>query len=432
MKILDFLNVSNMSNLEADSGYVFQKELMKEILSQRPNWEFYFISPKQTPSLDKRIKNLKLDFGHNKFEVRFSFPWNDIKKLIKDILPSIDLIYVNQSEQASNFRALATTLSPNRKIPLISYFHYLPIEPSHYHFSAEEGILDYDNMVNLKERRFPCSLRFDQTLNNQDLALPIFLKQIEAIYVSDYNIICSNFGLDLLLGNAQKLVPSISGNFAVISPPVSFSEILTSKTKKYSNNISNQKKRILFNHRLYNHYGPKEFFDFIQYFYNNKRQDFEVIVTNPTDGRSKERNKLNPNVSRLEEEVLRLPYVKLEHSKTREEYYKTVLSSYISIGPMKPSALWSMSVVDSMACGVPVLCPNYACFPEILGADSKLLFSSSEELQNKIKKLFDNPTFYNEMSAYCKKRSEEFEVKNISKKFIEVFEKLDNKTQHDS
>jgi glycosyltransferase involved in cell wall biosynthesis len=422
MNILTLLNVSNISNLEADSGYVFQKLLMEEILSQRPDWNFFFISPKGTETIDDRIKFIEIDYGHNKFEARFNFPWKELKEKVEKIIHEIDLIYVNQSELATNFKALATTICSERKIPLVSYYHYLPLEPSHVHFGQEGKTLDYDMIVDLKEKRFPSSIRFDHTLNNHDLALPIFLREIEATYSSDYNVTCSNFGIDLFLSNAQKIVPSISGNFTAIPPPVSFKEI--ENALKDFKKPSLQKKVILFNHRLYSHYGPKEFFEVMNGIYNTIRQDFEVIVTHPTHGRSIERSKLDSSIQRTEEAATSLPFVKIRHSKTREEYYRTVASSYVAIGPMKPSALWSMSTVDALACGVPTLCPAYACFPELLGNNSGLLFSSSGELIEKISLLMDNPSVYQEKSAYCKERAGLFEVKNTAKKFIELFEKV--------
>ena len=376
MNILSLLNVSNISNLEADSGYVFQKLLMKEILSQRPDWNFFFISPRGTETIDERIHNIEIDYGHNKFEARFNFPWLELKEKIEKIIPKVNLIYINQAELATNFKALATTLCPERKIPMISYYHYLPLEPSHLHFGKEEKTLDYDMTVDPKEKRFPSSIRFDQTLNNHDLALPIFLREIEAIQISDYNITCSNFGIDLLFSNAQKIMPSVSGKIIAIPPPVSFDEI--EKSLKDFKRSDSQKKAILFNHRLYSHYGPEEFFEVIKKMYESVRQDFEIIITHPTHGRSVERSRLDPNVQRIENVITKMPFVKLKHSRTREEYYKTVANSYIAIGPMKPSALWSMSTVDALACGIPTLCPAYASFPEILGNNSDLLFRNSD------------------------------------------------------
>ncbi len=419
MKILNFLNVSNISNLEADSGFVFQNLLMTEILRQKPDWHFYFISPKVPVNLEERITHIELDYGHNKYEARFNFPWNELNNKTQNILDNIDVILINQSEHATNFRALVTSRIPDRRIPIVGYFHYLPIEPPHIHFDFSSD--DYDIATNVETRVQPISLRFDQTLNLQGLARTIFMRQIEALLDLDYAVTCSEFAIDLLVGNAQKIVPFTAPKISAIPPPISFIEAQQSYDQQ-----RNERKEIVFNHRLYNHYGPKEFFDFMDWFYANVRKDFQVIITDPTNGRSTERNLLDPTVNSTRSQILAKPYVRYAHSPSRKEYYKTIANSTISIGPFKPSALWSMSVVDSMACGIPVVCPNYACFPEILGASSDLLFSKPKELAHLINCLFDDTEFYRESSQYCLLRAQNFSVGNTARKFIDIFEQVKN------
>jgi hypothetical protein len=58
MKIFSYLNLSNPSNLEADSGFIFQSLLFKAILSLKPNTTIYFLCAKNTPIIDKRVKNI--------------------------------------------------------------------------------------------------------------------------------------------------------------------------------------------------------------------------------------------------------------------------------------------------------------------------------------------------------------------------------------
>jgi glycosyltransferase involved in cell wall biosynthesis len=389
---------------------------MREILRQKPDWEFYFIAPNHKGSIHERVYPIPLEHGKNKFESRFNFPWRDLEGKLVQVMPKVDLMYVNQSELATNFRALAATLVPERRIPLVSYFHYVPIEPPHFHF--EPGAEDYDLVADLEGQKALSSLRFDHTQNKHGLARQIFMRQIEALDGSDCSITCSKFGADLLVGSAQKIVPSVSPKMAVIAPPVSFEEAKLGTDIKKAD-----KKRILFNHRLYSHYGPRELFGFLDQFYERVRKDFEVLVTDPTHGKSAERQKLDPNATANKEELLRRPYVKLVHSAGREDYYRELGKCHMTIGPFKPSALWSMSVVDAMACGVPAVCPYYACFPEMLGVGSNLLFSTPKQLSDLINNLFDDKEFYKRASSYCTERARRFSVENTAKKFIDVFER---------
>jgi len=89
---------------------------------------------------------------------------------------------------------------------------------------------------------------------------------------------------------------------------------------------------------------------------------------------------------------------------------------------MRPSALWSMSAVDAMACGLPTLCPDYACFPEIVGSESPLLFSSFRGFKEILMLLLNDRGFYEEQSEYCRRRAEQFDVKHTAQKFIRIFE----------
>jgi len=96
----------------------------------------------------------------------------------------------------------------------------------------------------------------------------------------------------------------------------------------------------------------------------------------------------------------------------------------MGLGPLKASALWSMSVVDVMSCGKPVLCPAYAAFPEMLRHNPHLLANSQSDLSEKLNKLLDDPEHYGDMSNYCFEIAKEYSVDNTADKFIEIFESV--------
>lgn len=414
MKILDYLNVSNVSNLEADSGFIFQRHLLQGVLTQRPDWEVYLISPKNPLPEQSRLHHIPMKYGRNKYEARFNFPWSLLKDKLSGILGNIDLIYINQSEQTANFKALAATMHPSREIPILTYIHYFPVDPPHIHFddypdesSRQSGGLDRSK------------LRFDETLNMQGLAKTVLLRQIEALQISRMGLTCSQFGIDLITRSIRKIIPDFSAPMTAIHPPVSLEEgEVGLRTPKSSENT------IVFNHRMYNHYGPREFFDFLDWYRETRRDDFNVVLTDPTNNRSKERHQLDTSVNTNKEKILMKDFVSLNHSQDRENYYRTIGRARVAIAPFKPSALWSMSVVDCMAAGTPVIAPNYACFSEILGEESGLLVSSRVDLANKLDELFDNPDAYERARSYCISRASKFTSANTATKFIEVFEKI--------
>lgn len=73
MRILTFLNVSNRSRMQADSGYIFYNLLSPYFTKQN---SFYFASPE--PLSDCNCIHINKEFGFNKYEVRFSFDWSKV------------------------------------------------------------------------------------------------------------------------------------------------------------------------------------------------------------------------------------------------------------------------------------------------------------------------------------------------------------------
>ena len=427
MKILNYLNVSNPNNLESDSGFIFQKLLMNSILEKKPNWEFYFLSPNKVPLQNSKIKIIEVPNFKNKYQVRFDFDWKLFENVLYEFIDDIDLFLVNQSEQTSNFYSLVHTISKKTKIPFITYFHYLPIHPPHVHFGYEEEasmkpfiayIPSYPHMrVSFKkETKRTKFYEYDGTLNKGGLAEIILMRQAEAVKLSDYSVICSNFGKKLLENYIKKHFPKIKGNYSVIPPPVS------ATNKKNEKIVPDDKKIIVYNHRLYRSYGTKEFLDFMTHFYNNERKDFEIVFTDPTSGRSAERNGLDPDIEIFRKRISDLQFTKILHKKTQEEYFDLVNKCYMEMGPMKTHALWSMAVVDAMICGKPTLCPNYAAFPEITGGKGGLLYSSRSDLTKKLNHMFDDAEHYTVLSDYCEKRAKLFDASVTADKFIDIFE----------
>jgi len=286
MIIFSYLNVSNPSNLEADSGFIFQKLLLQSILEINQNFYAYLLCPKNTPFIHKRVKNIQIFKNScNKYSVRFNFPW--FKYIELSFLKNVDIAIINQPELTSNFRSLFTVLG-NRKVKIISYFHYIPIEK-----------------LPVKNRIF-----WEQSMNHNNLAQIIFKRQLEALITADYCITCSRFAIKFLKENIKTIGEKVNfKKLTYIPPPISLEEVLENKTEEKF-----PLKTIVYNHRLYKHYGTTEIFDWLSELFT-KRKDFQVLVTDPTFKRSRERNILNPDVERFKKYIGKLPFVKITHIK---------------------------------------------------------------------------------------------------------------------
>ena len=103
MRILTFLNVSNRSRMQADSGYIFYNLLSPYFTKQN---SFYFASPE--PLSDCNCIHINKEFGFNKYEVRFSFDWSKVMEIISKVSP--DVLIVNQVEQVPHYKAIILSL----------------------------------------------------------------------------------------------------------------------------------------------------------------------------------------------------------------------------------------------------------------------------------------------------------------------------------
>jgi glycosyltransferase involved in cell wall biosynthesis len=381
MKILNYLNISNPSNLRSDSGFIFQELLMKKILELRPNWEFYFICSKKTPKIrDRRIRNITLNNNKDAYSSRFSFNWEEFKKKLKKI--KLDAALINQSELSSNFFIFFNNVF-NKEIPIVSYYHYL----------------------NLSVKNSKRPIFYD--LNCGECGKIIFMKQIEAASISRMNLICSNFGKSLLLKNARKITAFDLSPFLNINPPISLEEV---DKVKVNNKKPNELKTLIYNHRLYRHYGTGLILKWLEELYE-KRKDFRVIFTDPTHKRSKIRNSYNPEVEHYKKIIKKSSFGKLKYFFSRHEYYKEIKDSYGGIAHLNKSTLWSMSMIDIMACSKPVIAPNIAAFPEILTRKNRdLLFKNKYEFFEKINKILDNEKYRYTKGEQCREIAENYDI----------------------
>lgn len=361
-----------------------------------PDLEVYFICPKGAPPINENVEHIILDDDYlNKYSVRFNFPWNKLMG-ISDILKDIDFIIVNQPELVSNFRSLFETLD-NKSIKIASYFHYVPIEKL-----PENGEIAYTS-----------------NMDHGNLAQIIFCRQLESLTIADYCITCSKYGIEFIRENAKLLSESynnlIDEKMISIPPPFFlYDNAKEESSKQY------KVKTFIYNHRLYDHYGTRTLFEWLTELYA-QRKDFNILVTDPTGKRNEERNRLDKSVGYFHKWLCGLPFVKVEHIKHHRDYYNVLSRCYAGFAPLKPSALWSMSAVDVMTHGKPLIAPDYACFPEILDNNQFLLYKNKNDFLMKVRGILDNKDLYLNAANYCLKQAKSFTVEETAKIFKSLF-----------
>ncbi|MBF4615471.1 hypothetical protein [Curtobacterium sp. VKM Ac-1376] len=348
--LLSYLNVSNASNLEADSGFVFQETLLAGL--RKLGWETVLVGPPGVAS-SSSSSTIEVGYPESKYGARFGFGWDALCNELQRFA-SVDALLVNQPELTVQLQALVASTF-GRKPRTGVYFHYIPVENV-----TEDGI------------------EWDPSLNQHGLASSIWARQVEAAELADFAMIGSSWGAEWFQRAARR---SGAGQVSleVVPPPASIAE----RPHAESNLVS-----ILYNHRLYGHYGTPQMLDWLQALHSRRPGAFEVVFTNPTGQRSAERRRLDPSVDEAIQRIGTLPFARVQQARSREEYARLLTQSDIGLGPLRNNALWNMSIADLMGAGRPVAAPAKGAFSEIVG-DPDLLFDDRESFLDVMGELID-------------------------------------------
>jgi len=336
MKLVSILWPSNYPNFEADSIFVFNRMLLRH-LAEFPGLDVTILGPRGMPPVAEQVSHHTIELGRNKFSVRLGFPWAEMRDALAELKP--DVVFVNMPEQALALRILVREeLRLNTRI--VTYVHYVP-------GNVTEGSGD---------------IVVEPGMDHAGGGQLILVRLLECLYASDLVLTCSNFARNTLMSMAERLFgpDQTSAPIEVLHPPIDLAEVEAAGCRDESGVA-----RIVYNHRLYNEYGTWDIFNLLDELYDEGNSEFRVLVTNPTGARNRERDTINPQVTRNIEVLAKKPYVDLQHFDRRNDYYVALKQSVAGIAPMKANALWSMSVVDVLAVGRPVVAFNIASFSEI-------------------------------------------------------------------
>lgn len=389
-RILFYLNPSNGTHVECDSGIVFNKLLIDQLILQDCQ---IHIASQTDPHIPGTQFN-SVNQGDNKYSVRFGYDCSRMNEIVNS-LDNVNICFLNQTEHGANIKS--TCVQAGREdISLVSYYHYLSI----FEVKGDQFI-------------------YDSSLNQGNLAKYILRRQLETAELSDRVLIHSKFGKKLLMESAEQLgCNDFSDKIRLVPAPVDLS--LHSKKLPES---KNRKLKILFNNRLYDHYGIHTIVSYLDTFSKEYTHDFELVLTNPTAGRSQERNTLDSSVQKNLESLKKRPYIRIDHRPLYSEYHNLLDEITIGVAPYRP-ALWSMSSLDVMASWKPVIAPCIGAFPEIV--PQGLLYSDRESFCEVMANLVFDESFYQRMQILCRKKAEEVRLETIGDKFYQIFREVMN------
>lgn len=383
MKFQAFLNVSNRDDIQADSGFVFQRLLAPELI--RRGHQFCLSGP--VPLDVEGASHEYCDLGSNKLQVRFKFDWDVVSEMIERQQP--DVLWVNQPELAAGFRSVLCSLGSDAQ--LITYIHYLPIH------QVSQG-----------------KVEVDRSLNNGQLGLPILLAVLGSLNVSDKVFVQSQFALHTLMQALDAFrIPYNKNKLHLLPPP--FDPFLM------ANGESGEppEKSILYNHRLYKHYGTEFFLEVIRMM--EDRKDVRFMVADLLTSRNGSRKKLGQgDVDYYRSILSSRPNVSFAKNKTRTEYKKAIDKCRIGLAAHRKMAVWSMSAVDCLGMGVPVIAPNFASYPEFVPTD--LLYNTIDEFKEIAINLLESDTSWTLASEASKNKIASFSPSNVTDKLLKVVE----------
>jgi glycosyltransferase involved in cell wall biosynthesis len=323
-RILTQINFSAGENPEGDSGLYFIRDLIHGILDNDTNFHFYVLTPKKHQALWEaelhypRVTLIPIDIAQRSHGGDFQFSPDQILETINFRKYEVDCLFLNQPELVIPYVHLLNKLLFHN-VPAVSYVHWFDIRK-------------------VKSKR--------------DIQKPALLSALAGMLISDLTGCNSIYGRQKIIAEAgnwfnDTCIEELQNKIRVVPPGLNTKEIDLNKGIPNSGNIT----RILINHRLLRYTGVRELLAETFPKLWELRQDFVVIVTNPSK-------------VRLPLKIKNVPWL-INGNYTRQEYLKLLWECDIVVSPHKATN-WSISTLEAMYSGcIPLLNIN-SFFPELV------------------------------------------------------------------
>lgn len=332
-KVLYLLNVSNPQRLSADSGWLFADILAPALVDQGA--EVTIACP--VPVTDPRVAHVPLPAAGSKYRARFTADVGALADLIAGVEPSV--VVANQIEHAGAVRAaLLEARSPAR---LAGYCHYLPFH--------------------VDERGVHSDVAFD----DGGLGVPVRMLFFTGLAACETILVHSATAAAWLAEAAAALDLDLSGRIRIVPPPRDPRLVATERRTPPRLGVAVADEttdggavvNVLYNHRLYEHYGTGRFLELAAQLTANP--SVRLTVMDLFGSRASGRRSLDASPERYRAALAALPGVQLVSDDGDRGAYRTILAGTdLALAPFRAGCTWSMSVIDCQAMGVPVLAPR--------------------------------------------------------------------------
>ncbi|MFH8363302.1 glycosyltransferase family 1 protein [Streptomyces anulatus] len=356
MRVLYLLNVSNSSQLTADSGFTFADMLTPALTDVGA--EVTVASP--VPAGDARVHFVPTTSPSTKYRARFDPGMDALIAPIRDRRPEV--VVANQIEAAPAIRAALLEAGVDAQIA--GYCHYLPFS------FTDTGVLELDPAMNDGSLGRSVLLAFAAGLAACDRVLVH-----SSTAASWTTAVAARTGVDL--GDKLHIVPAPRDVRLVRDP----AEITPPEGRVTG----------IYNHRLYRHYGTARFTQLARRL--TADAPVRLTVMDLFGTRSPGRIRLDPSPERHLEQLATMNGVTVASDRGDRIRYRNLLAgAHFGIAPFRPGCPWSMSVIDCQAMGLPVIGPRTGWLAEHI--DNELLFDTDDQAVQIVERLATDVEFY--------------------------------------
>ncbi|MGW0668967.1 glycosyltransferase [Streptomyces sp. NPDC002746] len=356
MRVLYLLNVSNSSQLTADSGFTFADMLAPALADA--GVEVTVASP--VPAGDARVNFAPTISPSTKYRARFDPGMDALVTLIRDRRPEV--VVANQIEAAPAIRAALLEARVDARIA--GYCHYLPFS------FTDTG-----------------DLELDPALNDRGLGHSVLLAFAAGLAACDRILVHSSTAASWTAAAAARTGVDLGDKLHIVPAPRDV------RLVRDPADITPPEGRVtgIYNHRLYRHYGTARFTQLARRLVADA--PVRLTVMDLFGIRSPERIRLDPSPERHLEELATTDGVTIASDRGDRIRYRSLLAgTHFGIAPFRPGCPWSMSVIDCQAMGLPVIGPRTGWLAEHI--DNELLFDTDEQAVHIVERLAADAEFY--------------------------------------
>ncbi|WP_246561712.1 glycosyltransferase family 1 protein [Streptomyces roseirectus] len=355
-RLLYLLNVSNPGHLSADSGFTFA-ELLTSAWADA-GVEVTVGAP--VPVGDERVRFVATASPATKYRARLAPDLDGLASVVREVRPQA--VVVNQIEAAPAVRAALVEAGVDALVA--GYCHYLP-------FSFDNG-----------ER-----LCLDPSLDDGGLGRSILLAFVGGLAACDRVLVHSATAASWTSTVAARMGVDLGEKLHVVPAPRDERLVRDPSDALVPDGIATG----VYNHRLYAHYGTREFTDLARRL--TAGSPVRLTVLDLLGDRSPERIRLDSSPERFRAELASLDGVMVDSDRgDRLRYRELLAGAHFGLAPLRPGCPWSMSVIDCQGMGLPVVGPRTGWPAEHIADD--LLFDTPDDAVRIVTRLATDPAFY--------------------------------------